>query len=118
MQTCGKQRYAPTFQNLGVPPQGSDSAFLSPDLTVSDPLLKSGYLFTMGGTPEEDPLITSCNGATPLTSYYLFADPVSPGVTGNTFYATNTDRIVYSDTESFKDRMPETGAPERGTEEK
>lgn len=118
MQTCGKQRYAPTLANLGVPPQGTDSAFLSPDLTVSDPLLKSGYVFTMGGTPEADPSVTSCNGATPLVSYFLIADPATPGISGNTFYGTNTDRIIFSDAESFKDRMPETGPPERGIEEK
>ena len=41
MQACGNQAYAPTLVSLGTPPPGSDSAFLSPDLTQSDPLQKS-----------------------------------------------------------------------------
>src|SRR5687767_10377662 len=41
MQSCGKQSFAPTLVSLGTPPPGSDSAFLSPDLTQSDPLQKS-----------------------------------------------------------------------------
>jgi hypothetical protein len=99
MQGCGNQGYAPTLVSLSVPPPGSDSAFLSPDLTQSDPLQKSGYVFQMAGTPHPD-APTTCNGAAALSGYVLTADPVIPEGSMRAF-GTNTDRIVYGDTATY-----------------
>lgn len=114
-QTCGNQRYAPTLANLGVAPPGSDSAFLSPDLTASDPLRKSGYAYALTGTEATD-LSQTCTGVTPLETYRLTADPMVPGLDGQHFYGTNTDRYIYQDVETFTGNMPETGAPGHGVE--
>jgi type IV pilus assembly protein PilA len=115
-QTCGDQKYSPTLAGLGQPAPATGQAFLSPDMTV-DPLAKSGYLFVMTGTeaPEARP---TCNGLKPVTTYRITADPTSPGVAGVRFFATNTDRIIYADTATFSEDMPETGAPGHGTEVK
>ena len=116
-QLCGNQRYAPTLASLGAPMPTTGQAFLSPDL-AADPLAKGGYQFTMIGTVVTDTGLT-CTGGTPLESYQVTADPVQPGFSGNRFFATNTDRVVYEDPEkTFAPEMPERGAPTHGVEMK
>jgi prepilin-type N-terminal cleavage/methylation domain-containing protein len=115
MQTCGKHRYAPTLVALGTPVPGNESGFISPDLAASDPLPKSGYLFQLSGTPATEGEQT-CTGLVPLERYRLTADPLTPGGTGVRFYGTNTDRVIYSDSQSFAEDMPESGAPGHGAE--
>jgi hypothetical protein len=47
------------------------------------------------------------------------ADPVRPGVTGGRFYGVNADRVLYVDEQkSFKEDLPEKGAPPHGQEVK
>jgi prepilin-type N-terminal cleavage/methylation domain-containing protein len=115
MQTCGKQRYAPTFVNLGTPPPGDDRGFVSPDLATGDPLVKSGYVFTLSGTPSVEGEQT-CTGAAPLETYRITADPARPGQSAGQFFGTNTDRVIYGDGATFAQDMPETGAPGHGRE--
>jgi prepilin-type N-terminal cleavage/methylation domain-containing protein len=115
MQTCGRHRYAPTLVSLATPPPGSDRAYVSPDLAASDPLEKGGYLIVLTGTqsPEGE---QTCTGQVPLDRYRLTADPVDGGGAGARFFATNTDRVIYGDSASFAEDMPETGAPGHGQE--
>ena len=114
-QLCGHQRYAPTLAALATPMPSSGQPFVSPDLGF-DPLVKTGYQFTMAGTPVTDAGLT-CTGLTPLESYQITADPVRPGLSGNRFFATNTDRVLYEDAEkTFATDMPEKGAPTHGAE--
>ena len=81
-----------------------------------DPLVKSGYQFTMAGTSVTDAGLT-CTGGMPVESYRLTADPLKPGVSGSRFFATNTDRVVYEDVEkTFGTDMPEKGPPTHGLE--
>jgi len=114
-QYCGNQRYAPTLAALGTPMPTTGQAFLSPDLTAVDPLVKSGYQFTFAGTAVTDTGLT-CTGLSPVVSYQVTADPVTPGITGNRFLGSNTDRVIYDDTATFTGNMPETGAPGHGQE--
>jgi prepilin-type N-terminal cleavage/methylation domain-containing protein len=114
MQTCGRQRYAPTLVALGAPAPGNDQGFVSPDLAVSDPLEKSGYVFTLTGTEATEGEQT-CTGAVPLERYRLTADPTHTGDSAR-FFGTNTDRVIYHDAATFAEDMPETGAPGHGTE--
>jgi hypothetical protein len=61
----------------------------------------------------------TCTGQTPVESYQVTADPVRPGLSGNRFFATNTDRVLYQDAEkTFATDMPEKGAPTHGAEMK
>ena len=115
MQSCGKQRYAPTLVALGMPAPGDEHGFVSADLAVSDPLPKSGYIIQMAGTPATEGDQT-CTGLVPLSGYQITADPAIPGTTGTHFYGTNGDRVIYEDLESFQNKMPETGPPGHGAE--
>jgi prepilin-type N-terminal cleavage/methylation domain-containing protein len=115
MQTCGRQRYAPTLVALGAPAPGHDKGFISPDLAVSDPLTKSAYVFQMTGTPATEGEQT-CTGSVPLERYRVTADPATTGIAGTHFYGTNTDRVIYSDVQTFVDNIPEAGPPGHGAE--
>ena len=115
MQSCGKQRYAPTLVTLGTPAPGDEHGFVSADLAVSDPLAKSGYIIQLAGTPATEGEQT-CTGSVPLTGYRITADPQIPGISGTHFYGTNGDRVIYADLESFQNNMPETGPPGHGAE--
>ena len=115
-QTCGDQRYSPTLAGLAVPAPATGTAFLSPDMAV-DPVDKSGYRFVMGATPSTDGR-PACNGLAPVVAYQVTADPIAAGTSGNLFFATNADRVVYSDTATFAGNMPERGAPGHGSEVK
>ena len=100
---------------LGTPAPGNDHGFVSTDLSASDPLLKSGYVIDMTGTPATEGEQT-CTGSVPLTGYRITADPSNAGVSGIHFYGTNGDRVIYGDLASFTKDMPETGAPGHGEE--
>ncbi len=115
MQTCGRQRYAPTLQELGTPVPGHETGFISPDLATADPLQKSGYVIRLTGT-EATVGEQTCSGVVGVETYALTADPLSPGVTGRSHYGTNTDRVIYTDVATFVEEMPESGPPGRGAE--
>lgn len=114
-QVCGNGRFAPSLAALGKPMPSTGNAFLSPDMTVSDPLIKGGYQFVLSG-PEDVDARPACNDVVPVTAYQLTADPLNPGVSGSRFYGTNTDRIIYEDSVTFAGNMPEKGAPGHGVE--
>lgn len=113
-QACGGQRFAPTLVALGTPMPTTGQGFLGPDMTT-DPLIKSGYQFALAGTPVSDGGLT-CIGVAGLETYQVTADPVTPGVSGIRFFATNTERAVYDDQVTFTGNMPESGAPGHGVE--
>jgi prepilin-type N-terminal cleavage/methylation domain-containing protein len=114
-QTCGDQKFSPTLAGLAVPHPHTGAAFLSPDM-AADPVLKSGYTFTMDGPPPEDLMARTCNGLVPIGSYRVIADPASPGINGVRHFATNSDRVIFVDTASYAEDMPHTGAPGHGSE--
>jgi type IV pilus assembly protein PilA len=113
--TCGNERYAPSLTSLGVPVPGSSEAYLGPDLTRADEIVKSGYVFRMSGTELPD-VAQTCTGATPVGGYQATADPAVPGVSGVRSFGTNTDQVIYEDTATFVGGMPEMGAPPHGKE--
>jgi prepilin-type N-terminal cleavage/methylation domain-containing protein len=114
-QVCGNSHFAPSLVALGTPIPATAEPFLSADLTLSDPIAKSGYVFVLSGTvaPEAQP---SCIGVMPVAGYQVTADPLTPGATGVRFFGTNAERILYEDVTTFAGSMPETGAPAHGAE--
>jgi type IV pilus assembly protein PilA len=115
--TCGNQRFAPTLSSLGVPVPATGQAFLSPDLTGADEVVKSGYRFVMAGTEPADMVgVETCNQVRPVESYQVTADPVRPGLSGIRYFGTNTTRAIFADTQTFFENMPERGNPEHGSE--
>jgi prepilin-type N-terminal cleavage/methylation domain-containing protein len=114
-QTCGSQKYATTLPALGTPVPTTGQAFLSPDLTSGEEVAKSGYLFKITAKPL-DGVAPACNGVPVSAGYAATADPTRPGLNGDRFFAVNADRILYQDTETFTEKMPEEGIPGKGTE--
>jgi prepilin-type N-terminal cleavage/methylation domain-containing protein len=116
-QTCGRQKYAVNLPALGQPVPSTGSAFLSPDLTSAEIIEKSGYRFRIAAAPIEG-APQACNGTPVAQGYAATADPVNPGSSGNRFFAVNADRLVYEDTQTFNENMPESGPPAHGAEVK
>ena len=115
-EVCGKGRYAASLPALGEPLPATGTAFLSPDLTADQIIVKSGYQIAIEvGTAEETP-VKGCNGADTVAAYVVTADPLRPGNSGRRYFAANTSRVVYEHTESLLGEMPPTGIPPVGTE--
>src|SRR3954470_15313026 len=49
--TCGLGFYSPDLPTLGVPPPTSSEAYLPADMAGGLTLEKSGYMFSLAGTP-------------------------------------------------------------------
>jgi type IV pilus assembly protein PilA len=86
--------YNTTYPSVGfacslsslAPPSGSTSATSSSAGLIDSALAggtKSGYSFGIG----------SCNG-TPKSSYQYIAAPISPGVTGQRYFCTDTSAVL------------------------
>jgi hypothetical protein len=116
--TCGNTKYATTLEALAQPVPQTGHAFLSPDLAMPNGFEKSGFTFQMTAKPI-DGAPPACNGAPVANGYAATADPVKPGVSGHNFYGVNADRVIFTDDQkTFKEDMPETGAPPHGAEVK
>jgi prepilin-type N-terminal cleavage/methylation domain-containing protein len=116
--TCGNTKYATTLEALAQPVPQTGHAFLSPDLAMPNGFEKSGFRFQMTAKPI-DGAPPACNGAPVANGYAATADPVKPGVSGHNFYGVNADRVIFTDDQkTFKEDMPETGAPPHGAEVK
>lgn len=113
--TCGLGFYAPDFPTLGIKPPSANEAFLGADLTGGPTFNKSGYNFSVAGTPLAGAPAT-CNGLGPGTAapgYAVVADPLDP-VQNNRFFGSNADGMVYEHTASLAASMPESGPPAAG----
>jgi prepilin-type N-terminal cleavage/methylation domain-containing protein len=114
--TCGLGFYSPDLPTLGIPPPGGAEAFLPTELSSGFTFQKSGYVFSLAGTPLGG-APGSCNGLGPgLTApgYAAVADPIDLGGTQPRFYGTNADSVVYQDTTTLSMTMPEAGGPPSG----
>jgi type II secretory pathway pseudopilin PulG len=111
--TCGLGFYSPDLPTLGVAPPGSAEGFLSKDMSAGFTFMRSGYTFSLAGTPLAG-APGSCNGlgagqASP--GYAMIADPHS--LVGR-FFGTNSDGVIYQHSASLALTMPESGAPPAG----
>ena len=112
--TCGNGFYAPNLTRLGVPPPGSQEPFLTPNLTSSDTIVRSGYSLTMEGTPFAGAPAT-CNGLAAGEAAQGFrtgADPIEP--TNLRFFSSNASGSIYEHNVSLFPDMPEVGEPVTG----
>jgi len=109
--TCGGGFYAPKLTTLGTPPPGSAEAFLSPNMTTSDSVTRSGYIIQLTSTPYATAPAT-CNGVGLGLAGQAFkaaADPTEP--TNARFFATNANGQIFEHTSSLFAAMPEVGEP-------
>ena len=97
--SCGGGGYAVSLADLALPPAGG-VAFISPDLSQTDPATKSGYTITLadgdGGVKVLDKADT-CNGADgdSSTAFYAHAEPTQVGSTGQRSFASNQTGTLY-----------------------
>jgi len=104
--TCGGGLYAPSLQNLGLG-VGGGPGFISPDLGISGPVIKSGYEFDLASDAPSPRL--SCNGGPTAATYHATADPQAGR--GRRFFGTNGGNTVYESPSTLFGLMPETSAP-------
>jgi hypothetical protein len=113
--TCGLGFYAPDFPTLAVKPPGAIDAFLSKDLATGPTFVKSGYNFSMAGTPLAGAPAT-CNGlgiGQSASGYAVVADELKPGSAAR-FFGSNADGAIYEHNVSLGATMPEAGPPPAG----
>ena len=112
--TCGAGFYAPNLTTLGRPPINSREPFLSPALTSSNTVTRSGYVIEVDGAPF-DGAPGSCNGlgvGESAQGWSAYADPTSPE--NARFFATNVNGAIWEHNKSLSGSMPEAGDPPAG----
>lgn len=118
--SCGNGFYASTLPILGSAPDGGHP-FLSPDLSISATVSKTGYTITMAqGSEATAAVLDGCNplGAAGelYTSYYATGGPQSLNVTGTRYFFANALGSLFQDTvapfaHTIGNEPPATGAP-------
>jgi type II secretory pathway pseudopilin PulG len=114
--TCGFGFYSPDFPTLAVPPPGAVEAFLPAELASGPTFVKSGYTFSMAGTPVAGAPAT-CNGlkvGTATPGYAAVADQLDIAAPQGRFFGTNADGVIYEHNGSLASIMPEAGPPSSG----
>jgi type II secretory pathway pseudopilin PulG len=114
--TCGLGFYSPDLVTLGKAPPGAAEAYLPPEMSGAFTFDKSGYTFSLAGTPLAG-APPSCNGLASgesSTGYAAVADPLDPAVSVGKFFGTNADGLIYVDSTSLSLVMPEGGSPPAG----
>ena len=109
--SCGSGNYAATLTALGTPVVAGQEGFISADLYVTDPAIKSGYTVTVApvaAAPAGAP--PACNGAAIAATYYATSVPVTVGSTGGRAFATNQGGTIYQDTTGVAPPEPFTVA--------
>jgi len=99
--SCANGFYAGALVDLDAPAAGG-APFISPDLMVATPFVKSGYEVDMGAGTVDPGTATldACNGvlaADLASSYWASAVPDSPGSTGVRYFWTNTLGTIFVD---------------------
>jgi len=110
--SCANGLYAQSLDILGSGP-GGGSAFISPDLSASATVLKSGYSLSMTGTSASG-AAAACNNATALgTGFHAWADPASTS-TGTRHFFTNTTGTIWQGTTSLGAAGTDAAIPSGG----
>jgi type IV pilus assembly protein PilA len=97
--SCASGGYAQSLNDLALPPAGSNSGFISPDIAVNG-VTKSGYLVTVGpGTVNNvvTAAAATCNAsaAAAIASYFAEAHPVTVGSTGQRSFGTDQRGTIF-----------------------
>jgi len=109
-RSCSDGLYAKQLDGLGTAPSGQQP-FLSPDLSGSSTVSKSGYVFSLDGTAASG---SACNGSTALaTGYHSWADPIS-STQGVRYFGSNTTNTVWQSSSTLSG-LTDGGTPVSGT---
>ena len=91
--------YAPDLVTLGTPPlaaNGGGQPFISPDLGLAVPIVKSGYSINYSSS-NALAAAAVCNGAAVAVvgNYLATAAPVSAGTSGTRYFGTSESQTVF-----------------------
>jgi prepilin-type N-terminal cleavage/methylation domain-containing protein len=113
--SCGYGFYSPDLPTLGVPPPGSVDSFLNNELTTGVTVVRSGYVFSLAGTPlaGAPPTCNGLGGGQAAPGYAAVADPLDTSHPAK-YFGTNADGLIYQDTGTYAATMPESGPPPGG----
>jgi type IV pilus assembly protein PilA len=90
--------YAQTLIQLGTPPTAGGQPFISPDLGLAVPIVKSGYSINYAAVGVAV-ATAACNGAANASpNYFSSAAPVAAGTSGTRYFGTSEAQTVFQDT--------------------
>ncbi|MGE0863047.1 MAG: type II secretion system protein [Vicinamibacterales bacterium] len=118
--SCANGFYAAATDDLGAP-SGGGAPFISPDLSgqvLGATIEKSGYAIEMaGGNGADAGTLAACNGtaaADLVSSYFVYADPITENSTGVRYFWTNTLGTIYTHTATMSGEDDGNAAPAIG----
>jgi len=98
---CARGGYAVTLDDLVKPPNGDRQGFISDDLGING-VTKSGYVISLArdaapGVTDVGTAASTCNGSTasPASSYFASAEPVTLDTTGTRYFATDARGTIF-----------------------
>ena len=98
--SCGGGGFAPTLTVLATVPPGG-VPFISPDLSATDPAVKSGYTVTVAGATGAATVVlaaATCNAAAnSLSGFHVQAVPVTVGSTGQRSFGSDARGTIFQD---------------------
>ena len=99
MTNCAAGRgYAATLAALGNPPTSGGQPFISPDLSATGTITKSGYDLTYAAIGTQASGLTTCSVVTAASQFYdALAAPTGPNTTGVRYFGTNENNALYED---------------------
>jgi type IV pilus assembly protein PilA len=99
MTNCaGGRGYADGLDDLGIAPSSGGQPFISPDLSATGTISKSGYDLTYAAVGTAITGITTCSTVTAATPFYeAFAAPSAPNTTGVRYFGINENNTVFED---------------------
>ena len=102
MTNCaGGRGYADGLDDLGIPPSSGGPPFISPDLSSTGTITKSGYDITYAAVGTAITGVTTCSSVTAATPFYeAFAAPAAPNTTGVRYFGTNENQTVFEDADT------------------
>jgi prepilin-type N-terminal cleavage/methylation domain-containing protein len=96
--TAARGGYADQLTRLGIYCPGDLVPFLSPDVTVANTVLKSGFTINLVAGSASTPGPLDCIGNPTELRYYATAVAANPGVTGNRAFAVTEIGSIWTNT--------------------
>jgi prepilin-type N-terminal cleavage/methylation domain-containing protein len=99
--SCGGGGYAQSLPDLYLAPSGTNSGFISPDLSTNGSM-KSGYVVNLGpglvaSTVDAPGAACNNNTAATIPTYYAEAHPQTVGSTGQRSFGTDSRGTIFQD---------------------
>lgn len=119
MTNCAAGRgYVPELSDLGIAPSTGGQPFISPDLSSTGTITKSGYDITYADVGAQTTGLTTCSTVAAISQGYdALASPTTANVTGVRTFGTNEGAALFEDIDgsapvafaAFPGRTPSNG---------